>query len=86
MIRSITELPSKPKALLCRKVQWRIVGLPARIAVGVAYVPGFGHFSEDVFGPHVWNQAWIGGKWIDFDAAHGPFGAGHITLATPVGD
>ena len=46
----------------------RIKGLPSRVAVGLVYVPRFGG-QNDVFGFHMWTQFWIGGQWVDFDAA-----------------
>lgn len=46
----------------------RLVGLPSRVAVGLAYVPIFGG-QDDIFGYHLWTQFHIGGKWVDFDAA-----------------
>ncbi len=46
----------------------RLNGLPARVAVGVAYVPVFGQAS-DIFGYHLWTQFYIDGRWVDFDAA-----------------
>ena len=52
-------------AALCRAA-----GLPCRIAVGLAYTPRFGQ-ARECFGPHAWNQVWIGGKWMDLDAALG---------------
>jgi hypothetical protein len=61
----------------------RAEGIPARIVVGVAYSSRFIGRS-DVFGPHMWVQAWTGERWENFDAGLGEFGAGHIALA--VGD
>jgi len=46
----------------------RINKLPARVAVGLAYVPRFGGQS-DIFGFHMWTQFHINGQWVDFDAA-----------------
>ncbi|MEK7711055.1 MAG: transglutaminase-like domain-containing protein [Planctomycetota bacterium] len=46
----------------------RINGLPSRVAVGLAYVPVFGN-QDDIFGYHMWTQFYIGGRWVDFDAA-----------------
>lgn len=46
----------------------RLNGLPSRVAVGLAYVPIFGG-QDDIFGYHLWTQFYIGGKWVDFDAA-----------------
>jgi transglutaminase-like putative cysteine protease len=60
-------------AALCRAR-----GIPARIAIGLAYVsPAQG------FGYHMWNEAWIGGTWIPLDAtrAAGGIGAGYLKLS-----
>lgn len=46
----------------------RINKLPARVAVGLAYVPMFGGRS-DIFGFHMWTQFYINGQWVDVDAA-----------------
>ena len=67
----------------------RAAGIPARVAVGVAYVGDWQGFTDQC-GGHAWTQVYIGqetGKWIDIDAAftsadRGGFGPGHIALAT----
>ncbi len=46
----------------------RANGLPSRIACGLVYVPVFGG-DHNVFGFHMWTQFYIGGQWVDFDAA-----------------
>jgi hypothetical protein len=46
----------------------RLNGLPSRVAVGLAYVPGFAG-QKDVFGYHLWTQVFIDGRWLDVDAA-----------------
>ncbi len=46
----------------------RLNRLPARLAVGVVYLPHFGG-RQGVFGYHMWTQFFIDGRWIDFDAA-----------------
>jgi hypothetical protein len=56
----------------------RARGIPARVAVGMVYVedrPGFGF--------HMWNELWIGDRWIPFDATRGAggIGAGYLKLA-----
>ena len=48
----------------------RACGLPSRVATGVVYVPVFGG-RDDIFGFHMWTQFYIGGQWVDFDAALG---------------
>jgi hypothetical protein len=72
-------------AALCRAA-----GIPARVAVGVAYVDEFEGFTN-VFGGHAWTEAYVGGKWVGLDASfkgggRGGYDAGHITLATGSGD
>ncbi len=44
----------------------RSEGVPARVAVGFAYVP-----NPASFVPHMWTEAWINGQWIPFDATLG---------------
>ncbi len=61
-------------AALCRAQ-----GIPARVATGLAYIPQFAG-QNNIFGPHAWFQAYIGGQWISFDAALKGFDAGHILL------
>jgi len=68
-------------AALCRAV-----GIPSVVVCGVAYVEKFGKL-ENVFGPHAWAQAYVGGKWVDLDATlPGGFDAGHIALSRGNGD
>jgi hypothetical protein len=69
-------------AALCRAA-----GIPARIATGVVYSEGF-LGQEDIFGPHAWTEAYVGGKWVGLDATRSPqgFGPGHILLASGNGD
>ncbi|MFA5240376.1 MAG: transglutaminase-like domain-containing protein [Phycisphaerae bacterium] len=63
----------------------RAVGIPARVVSGLVYVEEFAG-AEDVFGGHMWVEAYVGDKWIGLDATRAPkgFDAGHIALA--VGD
>ena len=68
----------------------RARGIPSRTVSGITYVRRFvGH--ENLFGYHMWTQAWIGdqdtGQWVDLDAAlngddRDRFDAAHIALAT----
>ena len=53
-------------------------GLPARVVVGLVYVPSLGGFAY-----HMWNQIWCDGKWCYFDATRwdGRCGVGHIKVA-----
>lgn len=55
--------------------------IPARVVTGLVYADSFsGH--QDIFGWHMWTQAWIDGKWIDFDATLPTrFNAGHIMVS-----
>lgn len=63
----------------------RAVGIPTRVATGLAYV-GDWLGASGVFVPHAWTQAWIDDRWVSFDAALGSFGAGHLALAYGDGD
>jgi hypothetical protein len=56
----------------------RARGLPARVVVGLVYVPSLGGFAY-----HMWNQIWCDGAWRFFDATRpdGRCGAGHIKIA-----
>ncbi|MBX3396049.1 MAG: transglutaminase domain-containing protein [Phycisphaerae bacterium] len=49
----------------------RAAGLPARGVSGIIEVPsGYIHDKKgSAFGYHMWTQVYIGGKWIDIDAA-----------------
>jgi hypothetical protein len=60
----------------------RALGIPAEVAVGVAYVPEF-LGQKDVFGPHAWYRANVGGKWVYYDAAlPGGYDALHLCLTS----
>jgi hypothetical protein len=63
----------------------RAAGIPAQVVVGVAYVPAFGE-HKDIFGPHAWARAFVGGRWVSLDAALNGFDAGHITMGYGDGD
>jgi hypothetical protein len=65
----------------------RAIGIPARAVSGLIYVKSFDG-KENVFGGHMWAEAYIGGKWIGLDATKAPHGfdAGHIALATGNGE
>lgn len=63
----------------------RALGLPTRIATGLAYAEGYGPNGR-AFVPHAWTQAWIDGRWQSFDAALDGFDAGHLALAVGDGD
>lgn len=61
----------------------RAAGLPARVAVGLAYGSRFVGVAH-AFGPHAWVQVWDGKRWVSFDAGLPMFDARHLALA--VGD
>jgi len=55
----------------------RARGLPARVVVGLVYVPQLGGF-----GYHMWNEMWCDGHWHSFDATRpAGCGGGHIKIA-----
>ena len=61
----------------------RASGIPARTVIGMVYVDRFAG-QRGVFGYHMWNQAWLDGRWVDLDATLGPdtpFDAAHIAFA-----
>lgn len=57
----------------------RSIGIPARVASGVAYAQAFGSQSQ-AFVPHAWVMAYVEGRWIGFDAALDRFDSGHIAF------
>ncbi len=63
----------------------RALGVPTRVATGLAYAEGYGA-SGRAYVPHAWTQAWIDGRWQSFDAALDGFDAGHLALAVGDGD
>ncbi len=63
----------------------RAAGLPAQVVTGLAHVERFGS-RRNVFVPHAWFRAYVGGKWIDYDAALGGFDVGHIALSAGDGE
>jgi transglutaminase-like putative cysteine protease len=60
-------------AALCRAR-----GIPARIMVGLVYVS-----KLQGFGFHMWNEVWVGDRWVPIDATigRGGIGATHLALA-----
>ncbi|RNC81279.1 MAG: transglutaminase domain-containing protein [Phycisphaera sp.] len=65
----------------------RADGIPSRTVSGLVFVENF-EGSKDIFGYHMWTQAWIEedgqGRWVDYDATLGPnnrYDATHIALA-----
>jgi hypothetical protein len=59
----------------------RAAGIPSRIATGLVYVTESD--GGGLFGWHMWTQALIDGRWIDFDATLPTrYTAGHILTST----
>jgi hypothetical protein len=61
----------------------RGAGIPSRVVSGLIYVDAF--LSErNIFGYHMWAQAWIDGKWVDLDATlpGTVFDAAHIAMVS----
>ncbi len=63
----------------------RAVGIPSRLAVGIAYVEMY-ESMVSAFGGHAWTEVYIDGKWVGLDASftssdRGGYGPGHIALA-----
>ena len=60
----------------------RAKSLPTRVACGLVYVPWF-QGADNVFGFHLWTQFYLGGQWVDFDAAQNESDCNptHIALA-----
>ncbi len=61
----------------------RSQGIPARLASGLVYADEFAG-KRGVFAWHMWTQALIDGRWLDFDATlrGRAFHAGHLLIAT----
>ncbi len=53
----------------------RTWGIPSRCVAGLVYLPQMkdasGEVLENVMGYHMWTQFFLGGQWVDFDAAMG---------------
>ena len=59
----------------------RAAGIPSRTVAGLLYVDEFID-QTNVFGYHMWTQAWLDGRWVDLDATLDvAFDATHIALA-----
>lgn len=56
----------------------RARGIPARVAVGLVYMP-----QAQAFGYHMWNEVYLSDRWWPLDAtlAQGGIGAAHLKLA-----
>ena len=63
----------------------RAQSIPARVVTGMVYADRYAGSSQ-VFVPHAWVQAWVGGRWQSFDAALGQFDNTHIALDSGDGD
>jgi transglutaminase-like putative cysteine protease len=62
----------------------RADGVPSRVVSGLVYAEEF-EGAADVFGYHMWTQAWIDDGWLDLDPTLPDgvaFDATHIALAT----
>ena len=57
----------------------RARGIPARVAMGLVYMQG-----RQSLGYHMWNEVYVGGRWIGLDATlgRGGIGGGHLKLGT----
>jgi transglutaminase-like putative cysteine protease len=67
---------SEHAVLLCAML--RAEGIPARVAIGLIYTDSF-LGREGIFGWHMWTQALIDGRWVDFDATLSRrYHAGHV--------
>lgn len=71
---------SEHGVLLCAML--RAEGIPARAASGLVYADAFAG-EQDIFGWHMWTQALIDGRWVDFDATlPSRYDAAHILTGT----
>ena len=55
----------------------RARGIPARVAIGLIYQP-----ASQGFVYHMWNELWIGDRWVPMDATLGRGGIGAAHLET----
>ena len=55
----------------------RARNLPARVAIGLVYMP-----QSQTFGYHMWTEVYVAGRWIGLDGtlAKGGIGGGHLKL------
>ena len=71
---------SEHAVLLCAML--RTQEIPARVAVGLIYAESFLK-QRGVFGWHMWTQALIDGRWVDFDATlRNRYHAAHVLTST----
>ncbi len=64
----------------------RAAGIPTKVANGIVYSREYYHGVTNVFLPHSWVLAYVGGRWKSYDAALGDFDATHIALSINDGD
>jgi hypothetical protein len=59
----------------------RAAGVPSRVVSGMIYVDEF-LGNRNIFGYHMWAQAWVDGKWVDLDATlpNTVFDAAHLAM------
>lgn len=63
----------------------RAQGIPARVAVGMAYSALFTG-NRNSFNPHAWVQVYDGRRWRSYDAALAGFDSAHVALAVGTGE
>jgi hypothetical protein len=58
----------------------RALGIPARVAIGLVYLE---QADKPMFGYHMWDELYLGGRWVPMDAtlARGGIGAAHLKIA-----
>jgi transglutaminase-like putative cysteine protease len=64
----------------------RATGIPTKVASGLVYSRDAYHGASNVFLPHSWVLAYVGGRWRSYDAALGAFDSSHIALTIGDGD
>jgi len=76
---------SEHGVLLCALM--RAADIPSRVATGLIYADAFAG-ETDIFGWHMWTQALIDGKWVDYDATlRTRYDAAHVLTGTsPLAD
>lgn len=64
----------------------RALGIPTKVASGLVYSRSTYHGASNIFLPHSWVLAYVGGRWRSYDSALGAFDASHIALTISDGD
>jgi hypothetical protein len=61
----------------------RAAGIPSRCAVGLVYAENISNTGKNGFGPHMWTEVFVNGRWVAIDAAfnQSQVDATHIKLA-----